>query len=131
MQHQSHHDERGDSVRTGKRGGQNDEAGDRGGNEAVEIGQEGLEGSFYVQAGPVGFGQHPHRHQIHDDSKDRDDQDGSALDGRRIEETVDGLHGNQGADTSKVMPLAAAERISARLNPKVQSRCPAAGVPPG
>ncbi len=63
-EHEGDDDERGNGVGPLEPGGQQDDAGDEGGNEPVEVGDDVLEGAFDVQAGPVGFGQHPGGHDV-------------------------------------------------------------------
>src|SRR6185437_9683977 len=59
LNHQDDHEEGGDGVGAGEPGGHDDDPGDDGADEPVQVGQHVPERALDVQAGAVGLGQHP------------------------------------------------------------------------
>src|SRR4051812_28329262 len=84
LEHQGDHDEGGNGVGPRVAGGQDDDAGDHRADEAVEVGEDVLEGALHVQAGSVALGQHHAGGDVDRNADQGDDQHGKALDGRRV-----------------------------------------------
>jgi len=98
LEHQTHHQEGGDGIGAGVAGGQDDDRGEHGAQEAIQVGEDVLVSARHVQAGPVRFGQHPGGEHVHRYSDDRHHQHRPALHRRGIEQPPDGLERHQRAD---------------------------------
>ena len=114
-EHQRGDEQRRDRVGPVKAGREDDDGGDGGSDERVEVGQDVLEAALDVEAPAVGPRQCPGGGEVDGDADQRDRQDQprrrrwAARSGARIASNT-----ISAARTSSVTPLAWAERISAR-----------------
>ena len=84
--HQHCHEQRRDGVGLVEARRENDDTGNEGADEGIEVGENMLKAAFNIEALPIGFRQHPYRGKIDDDAKRGDDRDDSAGDLRRMDQ---------------------------------------------
>src|SRR6185437_16126482 len=111
------HEEGGDGVGAGEPGGHDDDPGDDGADEPVQVGQHVPERALDVQAGAVGLGQHPGGGHVDDDPGGRDGDDRAAVDGGRVDEAADRLGGDDPADHEQRDPVAGGGQDLRALEP--------------
>ena len=105
LEHQRSDHQRSDGVGAGEPGENNDQAGDRGGNERIQIVEDVLEGAFDVQAGAVRLADQPGRRDVHRDADHGRDEDQQALHLRRFEQPADRLVGEPGRQQQQGDPV--------------------------
>ena len=105
LDHQRGHDQRGEGVGAGEPGEHDDEPGDRGGDERVEVVEDVLERALDVQAGPVGLADQPGRGDVDHDADQRGDEHQQSLHLRRVEQPPDGLVDEPGREQQQGEPV--------------------------
>ena len=83
--------QRGDRVSALKPRQQDDRGGQRGTDEAIEVGQHMLKAALHAQALPVGGGEHSRSGEVDEHAHQRDREDEAGAHSRRGEQAVDRL----------------------------------------